>query len=85
MLFLVLVTLLTQMFFSWVKLFASLEKTSSIFISLLFFILLWYTTKDLVEDIDKFLETDDLKMGVLPLTLSTLLGEGPKDNLSISV
>ena len=39
----------------------------------------------MVENIDKSLETDDLEVGVLPLTSSILLGEGPKDNLSIPV
>ena len=54
-------------------------------ISLLFSILLWYATKDLVEDIDKSLETNDLEVGVLLLTSSMLLGEDPEDNLSIPI
>jgi len=38
-----------------------------------------------VEDIDESLETNDLEVEFLPLTSSTLLGEGPEDDLSISV
>ena len=73
------------MLFSWVVLFDGLEETLLTSIALLIFILLWYATKDLVEDIDESLETGNLEVGVLSLTLSTLLGEGPEDNLSISV
>jgi len=66
-------------------LFASSEEILLTSILLLFSILSWYATKDLVEDIDESLETNDLEVGVLPLTSSTLLGEGPEDNLSIPV
>ena len=83
MLFLVLAASLTQMSFSWFISYNRAEETSLISIALLPSILSWYTTKDLVEDSDKSLETCDLEAEILPLTSSKLSGEGSENKLFI--
>jgi len=76
------------MAFFWDVLYNSAEELLSIstssFKALLYSIFSWYTTKDLVEDIEESLETYNLDEKVLPLISLNLLGEYPAI-ISISV